>query len=682
MALFSCSQEDILPDDADNGKEITTTVSVQVPELFKSRANNPDVYDSDVTYLGESGMPSIGNVDLKTHPLTFTVGIYIDKSEAGATEPSYVLVSKQAQTVSNDEAYFNFRLIKGQKYRIVAYADFKKDTGSEGTGEGTGDGNGEKTGGDTGEAGKGNLGDIDYTTELNNELSDAFFVSQDFTAAPNVWAILKRPFGKLRLVAHDFNTFAAGAAFEIKNVKVDFKRQPMLATTKFNAVSGEFNYNASDPGDFSKTATPVVYSQEYKADGTADYATVFTMYLPANMGTTVKDESNNSIIPQSWMYPLDVTVTYLNKKTGNEATITRSYDIDIPVKRNYLTTIDVENFWADNSAVKVSIDHRFDGEIDPDTKTTTVKTEKELQEAIDNILAVSPYKGKITLGSDIVTKELSGFVIDRINGGQIELDLNGHTITATGEGKRTYTDAYGNESKIGGVFAIRNALCQLIVIDSSDSMQGGIRYTGPNDNTAMPIFYCYWGGRLLIKGGTFITDTESEVVYVYESEAHHAWVLENGYKKYPDYATTQKTQFNSFVKNYTSQVAIHGGWFQNGETGTIVDGKNQNVTINAYNTRTDRKDETTGEYTVKGWEYYSKYLEDKGYPGWGPYKDVTFGYVTVYGGTFVEFNPALGDNICGNWLSDWVPSVYTVLKETVDGRSVYTVLGNKSPNAF
>lgn len=96
MALFSCSQEDILPDDADNGKEITTTVSVQVPELFKSRANNPDVYDSDVTYLGESGMPSIGNVDLKTHPLTFTVGIYIDKSEAGATEPSYVLVSKQA----------------------------------------------------------------------------------------------------------------------------------------------------------------------------------------------------------------------------------------------------------------------------------------------------------------------------------------------------------------------------------------------------------------------------------------------------------------------------------------------------------------------------------------------------------------------------------------------------------
>jgi len=669
LALFACSEKENAPDFDDDGTEITTTVSVQVPELFKSRAV-PDVYkDAGATYIGESGMPSVGNVDLKEHPLTFTVGIYIAKTVGNST--TYTLVSKQSQEkVSNDEAYFNFRLLKGQKYRLVAYADFA-------------------------ETEKANLEKIEFATVLNDELSDAFFASQDFIAYPNVYAVLKRPFGKLRLIARDFDVFAAGEVCEVTGVTVDFKRQAMLATTEFNALSGDFNYQADGDAtkDHTKTAKPVIYSKEYNGDGTAEYAAVFTMYLPANIGTPDpndpykrEDETDATPIPQSWMYPLDVSVTYNNRETGKTTTIKRSFDIDIPVKRNYLTTIDAADFWTDNSTVKVSVDHRFEGFITPNTEVHTVMNEDELQKAIDDILdhtKVADRVGSIVLGADITNVNRGGFVIDRAGGCTINLDLNGHSITVNEKGDRGYTD-FNNKhhNTIGGVFGIRNAGCKLYITDTKkyepNDPRAEIRYVGPNDNTAIPVIYCYYGGRVYIKAGRYINETESEVVYVYESEDHHAGIQKAVYDLYPylKNGTTDpdlKENFDKAVKSNSSCATIYGGWFQNAQTGTPTGDRNPNVTINAYNTR---EKDNNGDPL---WAKWSDWLESKGLPGWGPYQDVTFGYMYVYGGSFVDFNPALGDNICGNWLNKWVPDNYVSLNETIDGHNVYTVVAKKSP---
>ncbi len=643
-ALISCSQQEdfFSNDDVANGTEISTTVSVKVPDVFISRAV-PNVYESGTTYFGESGMPSIGNVDLLGNPLTFTVGVYIEKS-VGETN-TYTLVDKQSRkNESNAEAYFNFRLLKGERYRLVAYADFDGIP-------------------------KENLDSIPFATTLNNELSDAFFATQEFTAQKQIEVILKRPFGKLRLIARDFNTFAKGEKFKITGVKVNYKRQPMLATNVFNAITGEFNYKEDAKGDTMMTAAPAVYAQEYSEADTAAYAAVFTMYLPANFGTPLADDSyadgvvvDGTPIPQSWMYPFDVTVTYQNVQDSKIDSIVRSFDIDIPVKRNWLTTIDATNFWADNSNIKVTIDHRFEGFIDKKPGEYKVYSDVQLQEAIDQILATSTgYQnvGNIVLGSDIEMKNMSGFVFNKYMGGEIHLDLNGYKITA--DGSRFDKDADGY-TKSGGIFGIRNAYCTLVIDDSSKDATGTIEFTGEGAYV-YPIIYCFNGGRVIINGGRFINRKDSPAVYVYQQESYHASIYRRGYKTYP----TDETKRKRFIYVLSTFATINGGWFQNGDGLTVVDGKNECTAINAYNNVTSK------------WNDRSAELEAAGYPGWGPHVDSTFGYVYINGGSFVEFNPALGDNICGNYLNDWVDNKHAVEFETIDGRTVYTVIPNVVP---
>jgi len=656
--FISCSQQDDFQADGD-GNEITTQISVSVPDLFKSRAIS-DVYnDGATTYIGESGMPSIGNVDLQEHPLTFTVGIYIAKTPAGATEPAYTLVEKQSQDkVANDEAYFNFRLLKGQQYRIVAYADFN-------------------------EKGKDDLQEITYTTELNNELSDAFFASQDFEAKSEVAVVLKRPFGKLRLIARDFSKFAAGEVFEFTKVKVNFKRQPMLATTTFNALDCVFNYDGSAQGDHSKEAVPVIYAKEH--DGTVDYAAVFTMYLPANFGVPDPDDpykredpEDNNPIPQSWFYPLDVEVTYTNKQTNETTTINRKFDVDIPVKRNYLTTIDVDDFWTDNSSIKVSIDHRFDGFINYTPETVTVKTADELQAAISNICKEAPAGetkvGKIVLGKDIDARDRIGF---NFNEGannkiiKIYLDLNGHTITTD--------DAVNPGGNIGGLFHIEGVNCQLYIEDSNKDKVGGLEYVGEPDN-GYPLVCCHNGGQATIYRGNFVTTSPAEAIYVYESEAHRAtvqlWILKTigigkgSTEPKPTDPTTLAT-IETKVRGWTASATINGGWYQSAIDASTED--KLRVVVNAYNAR------------KKFWDSYHNYWAKNGYPAWtdwGEYVNQPFGFVFVNGGSYVEFDPSRGDNIVGNIPNNWVDDDHTVLRETIDGKTVYTVVSNDSPEYY
>lgn len=350
-ALVSCSQQDdALSGISADGEEITTTISVKSPDVFGSRAV-PDIYQSDFNfvdesgihapavnqYIGTSGMPSIGNMDLGDeahagHPLSYTVAIYIQKTAvAGETTPTYTLVEKQSQVdVHASEALFTFRLIKGQTYRIVAYADY---SGAE----------------------KSDLENIAVapTDALNDELADAFFVSQDFVADEFLGTVLKRPFAKLRLIAHDLDRFSVEEKFKITKVEVKYTGQPMLAVTNFNALTGDFNYDINATADHTVKAHPVSYAQEYEADKTVKKtrdadgnitgnigAAVFTMYLPANFGTPTNADLTHGTpindevkIPQSWMYPFDVTVSYVNEK-GEECKIERSYQFDIPVKRN------------------------------------------------------------------------------------------------------------------------------------------------------------------------------------------------------------------------------------------------------------------------------------------------------------------------------------------------------------
>jgi len=684
LAFTSCLRQEEIA----GGEEIVTTVGVNVPEVFRTRTATQTVYEeSSAHYLGNSGMPSIGNVDLKEHPLTFTVGIYVKKAQAAGEAPSYALVDKQVHTVEDDNAYFEFRLLKDQKYHLVAYADFSG-------------------------AGKDDLEAIPYTTGLNDELSDAFFASEDFYARENVEVVLKRPFGKLRLIAHDFNTFAAGGAFKITKVKVAYRRAPMLATDKFNALTGDFNYDENANGNHTVEADPVVYTKEYTADGKAPVVdgkegpvAVFTMYLPANFGEggsledtpgqLIPDPDHVGDIPQSYFYPFDVTVEY---EGANDAavngTITRSYTIDIPVKRNWLTTVDATHFWTGKSGVMVTVHAAFEGEIKiGDEEQATVNNANDLQMAIDEIFRDAP-DGKISeytivLGQDIDATDRVGFEFSNLKADgkdrsnrivKIHLDLNGHTITTDGTRYPTYIDDAGvARMTVGGLFHVQGVNCHLYIDDTNKDQVGGLKFVG-DAATAYPLVCCHNGGQATINRGNFITSSPSEAIYVYESEAHRfmvqQWVLnslrikkgDKDAQKPTDAETLAKIESN--VKKWSASVTINGGWYESAIDATTED--KYRVVVNAYNARESR------------WDYYKNVLPDNGYPdwtSWGEYVNQIFGFVHVNGGSFVEFDPSKGDNIVGNMPNEWVGNGH-VQTEIVNSKTVYTVIPEDEVHDF
>lgn len=625
--FLSCSEKEL---DVTGGKEITTSVTVEVPEVFRTRAV-PAVYPTDVkNYLGESGYPSIGNVDLNTHPLTFTVGVYVEKIIDN--NPVYTLVDKQSKSkVADDKANFNFRLMKGQSYRIVAYADFS-DNEQE------------------------NLDNISIASGLNDELKDAFFVSEKFMANDNLTVVLKRPFGKLRLIARDFSTFAAGEVLEIGTIKVTYgETATALATNSFNAITGEFSeFTEGVTREF--TASPVVYAKEYEGD--TPYAAVFTMYLPANFGTEDKTGAYSPVesgtpVPQSWMYPFDIEVTYKNE-SGEPTTIKRSFDIDIPVKRNWLTTIDAANFWTDNSNITVSIDHRFEGFIDKKPETVVVKNEAELRTAIGNIKKSTNHVGRIVLGADITLgeyhdlykkygMEITGKALGTSTNNPyayesitVYLDLHGHTIKSSEE--YTYYDGCDKKYKnyYQAVFMVRSN-GHLIIEDSDITAAGKI----DTQDIGVPIVYCYNGGKVTVNSGKFCIAQSHPVIYSYDNV------------KYIDgYA-----EWNVPTNGSPSIITINGGWFENinGLQKTDKDVVYSSVLVNVHNwTTTENPSETPKA------------------PG----------YVHMKGGSYMDFNPATGDNVWENKTNKWVDDDHIVLTETVDGRTVYTVVPKNSPEEY
>ena len=106
-----------------------------------------------------------------------------------------------------------------------------------------------------------------------------------------------------------------------------------------------------------------------------------------------------------------------------------------------------------------------------------------------------------------------------------------------------------------------------------------------------------------------------------------------------------------------SIITINGGWFENinGLQKTDKDVVYSSVLVNVHNwTTTENPSETPKA------------------PG----------YVHMKGGSYMDFNPATGDNVWENKTNKWVDDDHIVLTETVDGRTVYTVVPQKSPEYY
>jgi len=307
LVMTSCQSDE--PFAPGMGEEVEATFTISVPDAMGTRAGEVN--------------SALGGFSNGAGNLNYTVALL--RAEDGVVMWS----SKTPASVNGKSATFNPTVVQGYTYKIVAYATF--DSAIEAPTVGS------KIPADSG------LGAIATLEGINNESEDAYFCNTTILGASSMEATLKRPFGKLRLVAEDYDKFHA-LGLVVANVKVTYGGAVVM-NTQFDASKKAFEGTATSK--VFEFAGETSYSEEANKDTNGVY-TVFTDYLPAS-------ETGET------MYPFEIEVTYKNGK----GTYTRTFSQDIPVKRNYLTTLR-GNFFTTEAALTLTVDEMFEGNTELD----------------------------------------------------------------------------------------------------------------------------------------------------------------------------------------------------------------------------------------------------------------------------------------------------------------------------
>ena len=340
LLLTSCQSEEPLSPGNGTAQQVAFTVSL--PDVASTRAGG------ESSALG--GVSNNMNADV-----TFNVALYLDGRLVFAD-------NKTVQSAGNGtSATFEPTLVIGENYQLVAFAEFDNDATA------TGQGVNPAT----------NMGLIPVESGINNELNDEYFVSTTLTAAPELSATLKRPYGKLRLIAEDLAEAERQFGALIESVEVTYKH---TRPTNFNVIAGTF-----DPAYTEGAQTFAAAYGEYTDETAGTDRTIFVDYLPG------KFDGSESMVP------FTVKVIFANGKT-----YTRDFNQDIPVKRNYLTTLKGRLFTMD-SELKLTIEENFDGKTNIDYVLAT--TAAELNDALENaeegstiLLQENVNYGSVTIG--------------------------------------------------------------------------------------------------------------------------------------------------------------------------------------------------------------------------------------------------------------------------------------------
>ena len=368
LVLTSCQSDEPFAPGA--GEEVQASFTISVPDAMGTRA-------------GEVKNSALGGFTNGAGNLNYTVALLREDGEV-------MWSSNTPASVNGKSATFNPTVVQGYTYNIVAYATF--DAAIEAPAVGS------RIPADSG------LGAIATLEGINNESEDAYFCNTSILGASSMEATLKRPFGKLRLVAEDYNKLHA-LGLEVANVKVTYGGAVVM-NTQFDASTKAFEGTAAEK--VYEFANETAYSAEADKNNDGVY-TVFVDYLPAS-------ETGET------MYPFTIEVTYKNGK----GTYTRSFSQDIPVKRNYLTTLRGD-FFTTEAALTLKVEEMFENE--KTINFVSVSNALQLQEAIDNSIG----NETITLTEDIDLNELMTRAEDpylKVNNVKAIIDLNGKKLSA------------------------------------------------------------------------------------------------------------------------------------------------------------------------------------------------------------------------------------------------------------
>ncbi len=431
LLMTSCQSDE--PFAPGNGTAQQVAFTVSLPDAVSTRAGGTNSAAGGVS----------NNVGAN---VTFNVALYLGENLVYAHEQTV------SSTGNHTSATFEPTLVIGEQYRVVAYAEFEKDVVA--TGEGVNPAT--------------NMGLIPVESGINNEKNDEYFVSTTLTAAPELSATLKRPYGKLRLVAEDLAEAERQFGANVESVEVTYKH---TRPTNFNVIAGTF-----DPAYTEAAQTFTAAYGEYSNETDAA-RTIFVDYLPG------KYDGSESMVP------FTVTVKFEGGKT-----YTRDFRQDIPVKRNHLTTLKGRLFTID-SDLTLTIEEGFEGE-----------TESDFANDLEWVAANG---GTVTLTEDvelpkslIVADDIS--MIINLNGHKI-INKSGSTELEEGDGIIVYGDLTINGE--GTVQGNTRAVWARGNTGAKVRINGG-NYVGAFDGNMTEVIYASGNGVIDIYGGTFEAKTE------------------------------------------------------------------------------------------------------------------------------------------------------------------------------
>ena len=373
LGLVSCQND--FNDVTSNARgEVDFQLAINAPEITRAgdevgneKAGMNSAYGA-IDYL-QGAAENDYRVDWSDVDLRYSLEVYDKADDYAGKSPI-----KDRQVIIVDEyqpVKFELRLIPNRDYHFVVFADFVPQGASDEANI-----NVQRELGLRHNIGN-NLGEITIKGDaINDEAGDAYFATKDITITNSASQdiTLKRPYGKLRVIATDLAELNLNV--EPKFVEVNYTAAHPVA---FNAVTGEIegeqtttNYKYEYAEISKLNLANHVYTEGYDSMTTTNadkvvrhtHMTLFTDYILAE---------------KEGQTPYHFTMTVYDEKGGNEIKTTE-FNTDIPVERNKLTTV-LGNVLTTATDINVTINDNFDDEI----VIGGVTSAKELQEALDNV---------------------------------------------------------------------------------------------------------------------------------------------------------------------------------------------------------------------------------------------------------------------------------------------------------
>ncbi|MBR4027998.1 MAG: hypothetical protein IKJ08_00240 [Alistipes sp.] len=323
LGVVSC-QQDQLWFNADANGEAAFTLNVALPEAVTRAA------------CEDSALGGVTNIDMTKYDIRYILEVY-NNDDSNATLRGTLakerMVNYETDATSTS---FSLRLIPGRDYRFVVWADFVEQNHN----------NAQDYSADRLYDTSNGLKQVTLDTDnwkAIDETRDAYtnyFDVDDFSSTSTVNFELTRPFAKLRVVTNDIKELYD--TLMPKTAVVNYYNTKFY--TSFNAFEQAVAGETTTVPELTVNLAEDTYANEAnpKADASKGEMTLFADYFFGAEDNRV-------------MFTLDVT-----DNTG-QAIPTVTFNTNIPVKRNYLTTI-YGPILTDANNVTVTINDAFANE--------------------------------------------------------------------------------------------------------------------------------------------------------------------------------------------------------------------------------------------------------------------------------------------------------------------------------